>query len=115
MAETPLTVTQAPGAYASALTVLTMGAADVGNVNSFVATNNDLIIAWNDGATPRTVTVTSQTSDKGRLGTITAQAIAADAIIIFGPMKAFGWADSGGLINVSANNAEVKFGIINLD
>ena len=115
MPETALTVTQAPGAYASALTVVTMGAADVGNGNSFKGTNNDLIIAWNDSATPYTVTLTSQTSGKGRLGTITTQAIAADAILIFGPMKNPGWADSGGLINVSANNASVKFGIINLD
>ncbi|KKK53885.1 hypothetical protein LCGC14_3090300 [marine sediment metagenome] len=114
MPETPLTVTTAPGAYASAMTAVTMGAADIGNGNSFVATNNDLILAWNDSATPYTVTITSQPDGKGRLGTITTQAIAADVHLILGPMKTPGWADSGGLINVSANNASVKFGIINL-
>ncbi|MEE9451099.1 MAG: hypothetical protein V3V72_13700 [Ignavibacteriaceae bacterium] len=114
MAETALTPTTAPGAYASALTVVTMDAADVGNGNSFVGTNEDLILAWNDSATPYTVTITSQTSDKGRLGTITTQAIAADAHLILGPMLNNGWADSGGLINVSASNASVKFGIITL-
>ena len=115
MAETPLTMTKAPGAYASALTAVTMTAAGTSNQNSFIATNNDLIIVWNDSATPYTVTITSQASDKGRIGHITDQAIAADVILILGPMKAAGWADSGGLINVSANNAAVKFGIINLD
>ena len=115
MAETALTVTQAPGSYATALTALTMTAADTGNGNSFVATNNDLIVAWNDGAVERTITITSQLSDKNRLGTITAQAIAADVHLILGPMKDHGWADSGGLINITANHAEVKIGIINLD
>ena len=114
MAETPLTVTTAPGAYASAMTVVTMTATDVANGNSFGATNNDLILAWNDSATPYTVTITSQADDKGRLGTITTQAIAADAHLILGPMKTPGWADSGNLINVTASNVAVKFGIINL-
>ena len=115
MAETALTVTTAPGSYATALTAVTMTAADTGNGNSFVATNNDLIIVWNDGAVERTVTVTSQASEKNRLGTITAQAIAADVILILGPMKGPGWADGGGLINITCNHAECKIGIINLD
>ena len=114
MAETALTVTASPGSYASAMTAVTMTATDIANGNSFVATGNDLILAWNDSATPYTVTITSQVDDKGRLGTITTQAIAADVHLILGPMKSEGWADSGNLINLTSNNAAVKFGIINL-
>ena len=113
MAETALTATAAPGAYATALTAVTMTAADVANGNSFVATNNDLVLAWNDSATPYTVTITS-TLLNGRTGTITTQSIAADAHLIFGPMNVSGWQQATGLIHVSASNAAVKFGIINL-
>ena len=113
MPTTVIVSTPAPGSYASALTVATMQAADVGNGNHFIATNNDLILVWNDSATPYTVTITSQLSDKNRLGTITTQAIAADAHLVLGPMNVNGW-QTAGKIEVSASNAAVKFGIINL-
>ena len=113
MPTTLIVATTTPGSYASAMTAATMQAADVGNGNHFKATNNDLIIAWNDSATPYTVTVTS-TLLNGRLGTITAQAIAADAHLILGPMNINGWQNSSGVIEISASNASVKFGIINL-
>lgn len=113
MPTTALTATAKTGAYATALGSLTMMAADVANGNHFVATNNDLIIAWNDSVTPYTVTVTS-TLLNGRSGTITTQAIAADEILIFGPTRNHGWQQPSGVIEVSASNASVKFGIINL-
>lgn len=113
MATTLLPSTVKTGSYATALGSLTMTAADVANGNHFSATNNDLLIAWNDSATPYTVTLTSQPSDKNRLGTITNQAITADQILFFGPMLVDGW-QTGGVIEVSASNAAVKFGIINL-
>ena len=90
-----------------------MDAADVANGNHFVSTNNDLVIAWNDSATPYTVTLTS-TLLNGRIGTITTQAIAADEILTFGPMQGNGWKQASGVIEISASNASVKFGIINL-
>ncbi len=113
MPTTLLASTAKTGSYATALATLTMSAADVANGNHFKATNNDILIAWNDSATPYTVTLTSQLSDKNRLGTITTQAIAADAILIFGPMFVDGWQTAGN-IEVSASNLAVKFGIINL-
>lgn len=113
MPTTALTVTAKTGPYATALGSVTMDAADVANGNHFVATNNDLVIVWNSGASPYTVTITS-TLLSGRSGTITAQAIAADEILTFGPMKGDGWQQTTGVIEISASNAEVKFGIINL-
>ena len=113
MPTTLLASTVKTGSFATALGTLTMTAADVGNGNHFQSRNNELLIAWNDSATPYTVTLTSQLSDKNRLGDITTQAIAADAILFFGPMVGEGW-QTGGVIEVSASNAAVKFGIINL-
>ncbi len=113
MPTTLLPSTNKTGSYATTLGTLTMTAADVANGNHFQSTNNELLVAWNDSATPYTVTLTSQISDKNRLGTITAQAIAADAILFFGPMVGDGW-QTGGVIEVSASNIAVKFGIINL-
>lgn len=113
MPTTLLASTEKTGSYATALGTLTMTAADVGNGNHFQSTNNELLVAWNDSATPYTVTLTSQISNKNRLGTITAQAIGADAILFFGPMIGDGW-QTGGIIEVSASNAAVKFGIIKL-
>jgi len=113
MPTTLIVATAKPGSYSSTMTSATMQAADVANGNHFKATNNDLIIAWNDSASPYTVTVTS-TPLNGRLGTITAQAIAADEHLILGPMNVSGWQNSSGVIEISASNAAVKFGIINL-
>ena len=106
--------TQSPGSYPTAMTAVTMTATDVGNGNHFVATGNDLIIAWNNSATPYTVTITSQLSDKNRLGTITTQAIAADAHLILGPLKNAGWINSSGQVLITASNVAVEFGIIKL-
>lgn len=106
--------TQSPGSYPTAMTAVTMTATDVANGNHFVATGNDLIIAWNNSATPYTVTITSQLSDKNRLGTITTQAIAADAHLILGPLKNAGWINSSGQVLITASNIAVEFGIIKL-
>ena len=113
MPTTLLVSTEKTGSYATALEGITMSAADVGNGNHFVGTGNDLLIAWNDSATPYTVTITSQLSDKNRLGTITAQAITANQILMFGPIFTDGW-QTAGKVEVSASNASVKFGIIRL-
>lgn len=113
MPTTLLVSTPKTGSYATALSEITMAAADVGNGNHFKATNNDILIAWNSGAGSHAITLTSQLSNKNRLGTITDQSIGADEIFMFGPLFVDGW-QTGGVIEVSADNAEVKFGIINL-
>ena len=114
MPTTLLVSTAKTGSYAIALGSVTMAAADVANGNHFKATNNDLLICWNNSATPYTVTLTSSLSDKNRSGTITTQAIGADEILIFGPIFVNGWQNSSGVIEVSASNLAVEFGIINL-
>jgi hypothetical protein len=112
MAKTTLNKTNAPGAYASATQLVTMTAADVANGNQFPFSNKDLLIIQNTGAGAHTVTITSIADDQGRLGSITAENINAGEIKVFGPMKSAGWQQTDGYIYLSANHAEVKFGII---
>lgn len=109
---TTLTKTVAPGKWSTTGTAVTMAAADVGGGNDFPQDRDVLVIAWNSGASPYTVSITSQADpDYGRTGDVNAQSLAADEIRIFrltGP----GWADSNGNINLSASNAAVYFGVV---
>jgi hypothetical protein len=114
MAATALTKSVAGGGYAAAGVVLTMTAADVANGNKFTASGNDLIVVENTGGAPYTFTITSTADSLGRTGHITAQAIAAGASYIVGPLPLAGWVQTDGTILCSASNAAVKFGIISL-
>jgi hypothetical protein len=114
MPRTALTKTTAGGGYASAGVAVTMTAADVANLNSVTAEGNDLIIAHNTGAGAHAVTITSAVDPFGRLGTITSESIAAGAIRIYGPLPISGWIQTDGKIYLSADHAEVKFGIVKL-
>lgn len=115
MAATTLTPIAAPGLFSQTGTAITMTAADVSNGNDFVASGTQLIIAQNtDGASARTVTITSVADPvTGRTGNVAAQSLAVSEIRIF-MVQPRGWADSNGKINLSASNAAIKFGIINL-
>lgn len=112
MAKATLTKTAAPGAYAAAAATLTMTAADAVNGNQFVAAGADLLVVQNSGATQRTFTITSSADSFGRMGSITAETINAGVIKVFGPLATLGWIQSDGYIYVSANHAEVKFGVV---
>jgi hypothetical protein len=111
---TALTKTTAPGAYAAAGVAVAMAAADSGAGNKFTASGKDLVIAYNSGASSHTVTITSVADQYGRLGTITAETIAAGAFRIYGPLPGAGWVQPDGTILISANHAEVLFGVIAL-
>lgn len=113
MARTALTKTTIPSPYAGAGVAITMTAADTSNQNSFPLTGKEVVIAWNSGATPRTVTVTSVDDRYGRQENITSESIAAGAIRVYGVGLALdGWQQTDGNLYLEANNAEVKFGIL---
>lgn len=112
MPETALTRTTAPGKFSQTGTALTMAAADVPNGNKFTGGQDLLVVAHNTGGSTRTITITSVADPvTGRTGSVTAQNIAAGEIRIF-RLANFGWANSAGEIIISANNAEVKFGVV---
>jgi hypothetical protein len=91
-----------------------MTAADAVNKEQCPATDNDLIVAHNTGASPHTVTITSANDSFGRVEHITTESIVAGTIRIFGPFKRAGWMQSGQKIHFEADDAEVTFGVVRL-
>ncbi len=114
MARTLLTATVAPGQYPAAGVAATEAASDVANGNMFVSTGKELLVARNTDVSTHHVTVNSVADDKGRTGDITSEAIAAGAIRVYGPFAKSYWAQSNGNINCSADDATVKFTVIQL-
>ena len=114
MAKVTLTKTVAPGGYASAGVAVTMAAGDSVDGAEFVAQGNDLVIARNTGASPRTVTISSTADPYGRTKDITTESIAAGAIRVYGPFPQTGWVQSDGKIYLAASSTEVVFGVIRL-
>lgn len=114
MPRTALTKTGAPGGYAGAGMAVTMTGADVGNMNAFPVSGNDMIIAQNTDVSAHNITVTSMADQYNRVGHITNESIAAGAIRIDGPFKRDGWMQADGNIYLQADNALVKFGVITL-
>lgn len=114
MATTNLVKTTAPSQWSQTGTALTMAAADTGNNNHIVAAGDCFLVAYNSGGQAYTVTITSVADPiTGRTGNVSAQSLAAGEIRIF-RLTNNGWANSSGQIVVSANNAAVKFGVIQL-
>jgi hypothetical protein len=118
MARTTLTAKTAVGSYASYAAAnvadFTMTAADVANKNDVVAAGKQLIFAHNTGASERTITITSSADQYGRTGDVTAYAIQAGEYAVFGPFELSGWVQTDNKMYFESNNAEVKFGVLNL-
>ena len=116
MPRTDLTKSNALGPYAvysGVLARLTMTVADVGNKNSAVFNDKDLLVAYNSGASPYTVTITSFADPKyGRSGDITTYSIPVGEFAVFGPFVAPGWMQTDGKLYFEGSNAAVKFGIV---
>ena len=90
----------------------TFAAADVGNMNQFLPGGEDLLIAYNSGASPYTVTITSAPDQMNRTGDITTYSLAAGDIAVFGPFKLMGWVQADGYVYLQASNASVKLAVI---
>lgn len=120
MARTSITPFALLGAYAaySAGTATKAGTAATGSSgssgNQFVASGNDLVIAWNSGSTGRTVTITAAADPQGRTRHITSYALAAGDHAFFGPFRNTGWVQTDGYVYLEANHADVKFFIVQL-
>lgn len=104
--------TNAPGGYVTALTALTLTAADTTNGNYIQLTgdDNDLLIIQNTDSSSATVTVHSVADPiSGRSGSITSESIPAGALRIFGPPKLRGWAQAGARLHVDTGTTLVKY------
>lgn len=114
MARTALVKTTAPGFWSTIGAALTKAAGDVANGNYFEISGECLLIAWNNSASPYTITITSVADPTyGRSGNVTAQSLAADEIRIF-RLVPNGWAQPNGQVYVDVSNAAITMGVIQL-
>lgn len=119
MPRTTLTKTAALGPYptlpvaADALDAV-FTAADVVNKNQFLPTGYDLIIMWNSGAAPYTVTLTTAADAQNRTGDIATYSLAAADIAVFKLANKVGFIQADGYVYLEASNASVKFAVISL-
>lgn len=111
---TPKTVVGGYGTYSADGADFTFTAADTSNYNQAVASNNDLILAFNSGASPYTVTITSVADPFNRSGDITTYSLAAGEYAVFGPFSNIGWKQTDGYLYFQGSNAAVKFAVIAL-
>lgn len=92
-----------------------MTAADVANGNQFTLDGPVLLVAQNtDGASARTITLTSAADPQNRTGDVTAYSIGIGEVAVFKIDQIAGWKQSDGMMYLSASNAAVKFGVIRL-
>lgn len=118
MARTTITKTTVVGPYptlqpaADSLDVA-FTAADTGNKNQFAPTGDDVLLAWNSGASPYTITITSVADERNRTGDITTYSLAAGDICAF-RIKVQGWRQSDGMVYFEGSNTAVKFAVLSL-
>jgi len=80
-------------------------------------TGRELLLVWNSGASPYTITITSQVDEKNRTGDITTYSLAAGEFAYFtgGLTNAPGWkSPSTNLITITPSNASVKWALLQL-
>jgi hypothetical protein len=102
------------GDYGADEADVTMAAADPTNGNMFRASGKDVVLAHNSGAAAHTVTITSAADPYGRTRDISAYSLGAGEIAVFGPFGTTGWMAPDGYIYLSADSAEVRFGVVGL-
>lgn len=112
MARTILTPITAPEAYDLAGAALTFTDGDLANGNRFLATGRELLLVYNSGASPYTVTVQSKAVNN-REGDAAAT-LAAGAYRIFQMFPTEGWKQDDGYVWVDVQNAALKLAVLKL-
>ncbi len=88
-------------------------AADVANMEQFVTTGKEFILARNVGGGPFLITVSSTNDPFNRTGDITDYSLGAGEFAIFGPFDRTGWKQAGSaFIFFEANNVAIEFAVI---
>lgn len=112
MPRTTLPKTSSPSPDPVAGVAVTLTAADVTNLNQFPWTGREVVVAQNTDTAAHTITITSVADERGRLGSISNEAIAAGVVRVYGPFSAQGWRQTDGNVYLQADSALVKFGVI---
>ena len=113
MAETPLTIVEAPGFWSVTGVTTALEVSDVANGNSIVATNDMLVVCFNISGGDATVTITSVDLDTY------SRSVDAVKIMSDGTFQVFritknGWSDSNNLFILGTTHASLKFFVIDL-
>ena len=116
MAETELTVVEAPSAYEAYIadTPVDPGfvVADPTNGNSFRATGRELLLVWNTGGAPEVITINSNPASRtARNGPITTASVGAGAIEACQIFPRDGW-EEGGLITLTAASDHLLLAVV---
>lgn len=91
---------------------VTLAAADTANGNSVPITGQDLLVVYG-GSAGGTVTIASVADEEGRTGPITAYAVGALEIHVFGPFPlGAGWTQADDTIWVNASVATIFLGVL---
>lgn len=114
MPRVAITPQAATGPYGAAGLTLSYQASDSSSGNKVVASGKDLIFCRNTDVGAQTVTITSSADEKGRLGNITTESIAAGATHIFGPLPKLGWQQTGGVLFIDTSDNTVKLAVVQL-
>jgi len=92
--------------------------ASVVNGNFFttgsMAAGGNILFVWNTDVSSHNFTITSQPDAHGRSGDIATYAIGAGVISAFKLSQIAGWADNSGRVFVTADNALVKFAVVQM-
>lgn len=102
-----------PGTVAAGDLDFTMAAGKI-SAATFPLTNKEVLLLYNSGATPRTVTLTSVADKWQRTGDITAYSIGAGEWAAFFYGDKTGWADANGCASITCSNAELKVAVLRL-
>ena len=113
MARDLATVTPLRKAVPTAWTLLVQKPADSTNFEYVPFTGGEIVLAWNSGAAPNNVTLTSTPDKMQRTGDI-ASAVAADVVRAIRLSTTEGWSNVGdaGRLYFQGDNAEVMFMIL---
>lgn len=121
MARTALTNLTLLGSYPtlqpvalSATLTLTGNATPADGVSFPMTGGKQVLIVQNTDAGAQTCTIESVPDARKRLGEITAYAMAAGAIAVFGPFEFEGWKQSDGTLYCKGSVAGVKFAMVNV-
>lgn len=91
---------------------VTLAAGDTVNGNSFQLTGQDMLVVYG-GSAGGTVTIAGVADEEGRVGPITAYAVNADEIHVFGPFPmGAGWTQADGTVWVNASVATIFLGVL---
>lgn len=115
MARTALTVQQLSGPYPASLVMddLTWAAADIANQNEVTLTGREIILARNDNAATKIVTITSIAGPHGRVGNIT-KSILTTEYAMWQASGLAGWLQSDGKLYLEGDDVLILFAVLRL-